>query len=43
MLTGNETIDVVRIIGNVLIHKQVEQRDGKLYVRMKKRKIAKIA
>jgi len=38
--TESNKIDIIEIRGNTLFHKQIEQKNGMTFLRLKKRKIA---
>jgi hypothetical protein len=37
LFSDNEKVDYVTIDGNIYTHKQIERRDGLVFMRMKKR------
>lgn len=36
-ISDNETVEYINLEGNIYTHKQIENRNGILYMRMKKR------
>lgn len=38
----DETIDIVKVDGVLYTHKQIELRDGKVYMRLKRRNLQKL-
>lgn len=39
---ANDTIDIVRVDGTLYTHKQIEVREGRIYMRLKRRNLQKL-